>query len=364
MNLIYLLVTLTFLYLSVLYRSTSLCALFLLLLLCLLLGTLQLCMSLRHLSFVFPETILNTPGKKTASFSVKAVNTGILPVHRTKAVLKITDIHGKTAAFYPLEFSVSGKESVFIPVTVSSDLCGRFRCRLTKFRIYSSFSFLSVRKKANFSAPVLFYPEASPIPVSVSEYTRYFPAESADSQNVFFGAPHTPMEQVREFSPGDRLRQIHWKLSARSDEILVRDLGKPDGCGVLFFLQLTVPSGKIPALSYSRFLECAASLSFALTEQRCSHYVIWYDSKDEKLVRCPVRTEEDWTVCLYFLLHAPFYREEKDLQDLYQKMYPSDTWCTSLLLSTGMTLMKNSLDPLLLPLETWQQTLAGYALTV
>ena len=56
--------------------------------------------------------------------------------------------------------------------------------------------------------------------------------------------------------------------------------------------------------------------------------------------------------------------KEKDLQDLYQKMYPSDTWCTSLLLSTGMTLMKNSLDPLLLPLETWQQTLAGYALTV
>ena len=172
------------------------------------------------------------------------------------------------------------------------------------------------------------------------------------------------MEQVRDFLPGDRLRQIHWKLSARSDEILVRDAGRPDGCPVLFFLQLLLPSGKDTALTYSRFLECAASVSFALTELRCCHYVIWYDQKEETLTRCPVRTEEDWTVFLYLLLHAPFYQEEKDLPDLYQKAYPSDTWCTYLTLSTRLQLSGNRQEPLTLKPEDWQKTLTEYPLTV
>lgn len=364
MNLLSVFVTCTALYLAILYRSTSLCALFLVLLLGLLWGMIQLCAAFFQLRFLFPESILNTPGKRAASFSLQAVNKGLLPIFRVKTVIQITDIRGRAIASYPLEFSLGSRASAVLPVTVSSDLCGRFLCRVRKVRIYSPFSLLSVSKKVSFSAPVLFYPEAVPIAAAVSEYTRYFPAESADSDQVLFGAPHTPMEQVRDFLPGDRLRQIHWKLSARSDEILVRDAGRPDGCPVLFFLQLLLPSGKDTALAYSRFLECAASVSFALTELRCSHYMIWYDQKEESLTRCPVRTEEDWTVFLYLLLHAPFYQEEKDLPDLYQKAYPSDTWCTYLTLSTRLQLSGNRQESLTLKPEDWQKTLTKYPLTV
>lgn len=63
--------------------------------------------------------------------------------------------------------------------------------------------------------------------------------ESEDSE--FYdpaGAPSTDIREVREYLPGDRMQDIHWKLSARMDGLLVKQFERSLDDSLLFLPEL------------------------------------------------------------------------------------------------------------------------------
>ncbi len=46
---------------------------------------------------------------------------------------------------------------------------------------------------------------------------------------------------IREYQPGDRIRQIHWKLTEKFDSLMVRDYGLPIQNTVLLLLETGSP---------------------------------------------------------------------------------------------------------------------------
>ena len=57
----------------------------------------------------------------------------------------------------------------------------------------------------------------------------------------------------------DSLKDIHWKLSAKEEELMVKERGFPLGCTVLIWFD--VRAGKLSAEGFSKMIERAASLS-------------------------------------------------------------------------------------------------------
>ncbi len=51
---------------------------------------------------------------------------------------------------------------------------------------------------------------------------------------------------IREYRPGDRIRQVHWKLSEKFDELMVRDYGLPIQNTILLLLETGYEEGKQP----------------------------------------------------------------------------------------------------------------------
>lgn len=364
LNLISFLSLLIVLYLAILYMSTSACALFFLLGITLILSLLQLICTARSLNLYLPEVILNTPGEERATFSVVVKNNGCFTISHAKIKLSLLNITGKKVKSIDLDFSADSQKHMVIPVEISNTYCGIFKIQIEYLRIYSMFSLLNKNLHPKIHASVLFYPKFHALPVTVSEVTRYACAESDGFDEVIPGIPHVPMNQIRHFQPGDRMHQIHWKLSARTDEILVRNAGRPEGFPVLLFLLQKPSFHKNDAVRYSCFLEYAASLSFSLLEVKCSHFVVWYDSNEQTLIRFPVRTDEELNTCIYYLLHARIQTLENDLYQLYFRKYPSDTCQTKLTLDTNLILCKDQ-EPLLSCTENnWLEHALNYALIV
>lgn len=325
-------------YLAVLYESTAACALFSFLAICFSAGILQLFSLSGKLCFRMPEVIPDGPNKECLRFFITAENTGFLPLSCARAKIALFDINSQKLYADSLTFSLPPKKQVILPVELSSKYCGKFQVRIEYIRIFSFCSLLNRKLHPALTSTVLFYPDFSLLPVTVSETTRFFAAEHDEFDEVISGTPQIPINQIRTFRPGDRVRQIHWKLSARTDELLVRDAGQPDGFPVLLFLELTGPDKSDSAAWYSSFLEYAASLSFSLLEAKCSHFVIWYDSKEQSVVRYPVRQAEELYTCIYYLLHECPSAPENTLYDLYTRKYPSDTYRTKLLLTASLQL--------------------------
>ena len=66
-------------------------------------------------------------------------------------------------------------------------------------------------------------PELDAVAVQVSERVRRYFGEAESYDDFQPGTDVSQIFDVREYRPGDRLQRIHWKLSAKSDGLLVRE---------------------------------------------------------------------------------------------------------------------------------------------
>lgn len=246
-----------------------------------------------------------------------------------------------------------GKETSKMAAEVICRQGGCYRFRLRKVRVYGWFGIVYVTKYVRSEARLDVMPEIVPLNVMVGEASRHFMGEAEIHDDKTGGDDVTEVFQIRPFRDGDRLQSIHWKLSAKEDELMVKENSLPLGCPVVVLLDMGPGGGKagrIPGRRawrhglqggerrMSRFFTRALSLSFALTEQKCNHYIAWFGPREQDVVRVRVDREEKVyyaLLLLYGSLGAAVAKERREVRDLYQEKYRGETWITEIVLSAS-----------------------------
>lgn len=104
----------------------------------------------------------------------------------------------------------------------------------------------------------------------------------------------------RPYRPGDPLSAIHWKLSAKRDDLVVRETLErvPRRCLVTLDLFGT------PAELDGR-LDTLAGLAKSLLEAGRPFYLVWSDPESGQLTGQEIEDGAEWRACLHTLLSAP-----------------------------------------------------------
>ncbi len=107
-------------------------------------------------------------------------------------------------------------------------------------------------------------------------------------------------------------------MSAKTDELMVRENSLPLGCPVAVLLDFAGKKGKTDEV-----LTVVASLSCALVEQKCAHYIAWYDRLGQDVARMRVAAEEDvYRFLLMFYMEAQKSGADAgDLRAMYREKY-------------------------------------------
>lgn len=138
-------------------------------------------------------------------------------------------------------------------------------------------------------------PQIDEIPVRITDRVRNFFGDSDIYDDLRPGYDPSELFDVREFQNGDRLQSVHWKLSARTDELMVKENSLPKACAVAIVADLRgIKKGR----QADAFMKLLVSLSFSLMDQKCSHYVAWYDTAINDIVRARVDDEEGFYIFL------------------------------------------------------------------
>ncbi len=149
------------------------------------------------------------------------------------------------------------------------------------------------------------------------------------------GEDYSEIHDIRPYRKGDAKHSIHWKLSAKMDDIMVREAGDTTETAVLIFLDLYVSDRKnIDRDVLDQFYERAASLSWKMMTAGVRHYVVWADLEEsdrvmeEKagIVRYCVRDEASFRAMLLALIHAPLHEQRTDLDILYKEQYADEAF--------------------------------------
>ena len=105
------------------------------------------------------------------------------------------------------------------------------------------------------------------------------------------GADLTETFQIREYVPGDSMRQIHWKLSGKFDRLIVRDPALPITRNVLVFWERTGQSGSVKRIDAQA--ETVVSVCRSLSDSGVQFTLGWNDTDSNVCVLHEICGMED-----------------------------------------------------------------------
>ena len=230
----------------------------------------------------------------------------------------------------------------------AAEYSGNMEIRVKSLQIYDLLGIFCLRKRLNEKKNVKVMPPFEIMPLEITKKTREFQADAEEFSGEKKGDDPSEIYQVREYRMRDSLRDIHWKLSAKEDELMVKERGFPLGCVVLVWIDLAKKD--CSAAGFSRMLEKTASLSVTLAAEKCIHLAAWYEEKEMRVVSRKVQDEESAYEMIWRLMDAQPYENEERKQICYEETFKGHDFSSVVTIDAKGVLRKDGETPELLRL--------------
>lgn len=249
---------------------------------------------------------------------------------------------------------VDGRGKSCYPFRIASEHCGNLKICVERLGVWDFLGLLRFRAAGGQQETVSVLPSLFEFPVDAGEEAAGPAGETDEFDTRRGGDDPSEIFRIRSYRPGDRPQSIHWKMTARSDELMVKEFSLPLRCQTAVFLDLHGSGGEAECWEGAdEYLETALSLSFGLLEAGRRHYVIWYEKAAGELCRKRIDRTEDIHELTGRLFRAMPYEEELDLEDFFRRRYPGEMFAASYRLDLKCRLWKGGVP-------VWEKT-APYA---
>lgn len=217
-----------------------------------------------------------------------------LPLARLSLRLEVRDLLAGTSRRKKLAFTgLMRRAPERFPV--DSAHCGLLELRAYKIRAWDYLGLFSLPCRAPQPARLSVDPvPVDPGPVNIPEGLAARPQPAA-VQPAALGEDY----DLRGYRPGDPIRSVHWKLSSKWDELIVREPARTAAPLPLLSFDWYGPPDRL-----DRVLDRLSGLSRALLAVQRPHVLLWLD-RDGEPVRLPVEDEKNLGDALLALLSAP-----------------------------------------------------------
>ena len=135
------------------------------------------------------------------------------------------------------------------------------------------------------------------------------------------GHDFSEVQDVREYQPGDKLQNIHWKLSAKKDMLMVKERVSMSSSQLIVLIELY----QNEAMILNRILTAAYGISDFLIQNQIPFVLRWWSVRDQdmKLQYVDNRTELDaWMESIYY---ERFYKQADLGYMTMQRLVAEDT---------------------------------------
>ena len=209
----------------------------------------------------------------------------LLPLSRVNIRLQLENRYdgevNKTKYSYAGVLSSTGR------VPLPTALCGMICISVTRLECRDLLGLFVIRHRCTAKAVCTVLPDPA-APDKCPDIDACL--DSAVQLKPKYGGGYAEEHELREYRPGDTVNAIHWKLSAKSDQVIVREALEQVNNQV--FLVLSHPGEN------DRGLACLYWLSLQLCQREIPHVIV-----SGKMY--PVGNEDESTAALCQLLSAP-----------------------------------------------------------
>ena len=238
--------------------------------------------------------------------TVTVTNDAPLFFPRGEVRLRVRHAFGTGCERLRIKFPVQERNQMRLSFSIHPARCGIVTAEIRSARIYDIFRLFHTNiPHARQSFELLVLPKKVLIPLDVSappvedpESIR-FADKPGDDPSELFG--------IREYQPGDPISRIHWKLSSRSDTLLLKQFGAPMDKHTLLLLEYVRSTKTYEQEETETFLTMAFSIAYQLLEAEHPCTLAWFDTQTGAAVKfTPESTAE--LESAFHTLYASLFR--------------------------------------------------------
>ncbi len=218
---------------------------------------------------------------KKRSFTVQLVieNSCIFPVGKAETNIEYFNCFDGKKNSFRLLLPIQGRNSQSVAFKLNSKFCGMINIRCSHITIFDPLKIFRFKVPCNAVREIAILPEGHEIGGQVC-FTDRINDESSFFSEHKPGDDPSEIFDLRGYNPGDKLNRIHWKLSSKKDEFIVKDYSLPIDIPCTVFLDLTYENSSEYAMPvYDTLVETLISMStFLLENERC-HSVVFFNAR-------------------------------------------------------------------------------------
>lgn len=187
--------------------------------------------------------------------------------------------------------------------------CGKMLCKLESARVYDYLGlfWLRIRKRTVTNLTV----RPRPVPIThVPDLERLMAVSWRPKPGGGFSENH----EMRQYVPGDKMNQVHWKLTAKTGDVIVREPMEPEKNRVLVEMELSGAPDQVD-IKFGQLLW----LSDHLLSKGMAHELRVLTGDGIQCIQ--VQTPEDLEEALDTLLAQPMVPQERRMEAV------TAAWC-------------------------------------
>lgn len=206
--------------------------------------------------------------KEPFSFMIRAKSSRLFPIPCLRVTIEISNALGGETERELLSFPFFAGEAV-MEQPCRSACCGKLSCTVRRARGLDFLRLFSLPVRVKESAAVFVLPSRTPAPAAVTENCLLPDFAELSLPTAPGNDPSDPFD-VRSYRPGDPLSRIHWKLSAKQGEWIVREGGSSAERSIRFLVECGSQ-----LLENDCIMETFSRLAFLLVEHGIPAQVFW-----------------------------------------------------------------------------------------
>lgn len=285
---------------------------------------------------ILPDSMLKN---RQSTLKLAAENRAPIPFLRVRAEIRAENLLTSETAAQSVNCVLPAKGRSDAELSFCAAHCGVIHLQLKKLFVYDFFGLVPLpvpctQEKRLLILPDTFEPKLRlPLHSGQTEESDIYSQEKP-------GTDYAEVFQVREYREGDSPKQIHWKLTTKYDELMVRDPGLPLERSVLLFWErgsTEETPGQTDAM-----VESLVSVARALLQQGVRCTLVW-NSGAGVPEHYTLRQEEELYAFLDKLLQARACPQ--DGLDLYLRLYGAQKSGKVIFLSAKSTRLLEELCP-------------------
>lgn len=214
----------------------------------------------------------------------------------------------KTMSLLPLQ----SKKAHFY---LEAHFCGCIEVTVEKMKISDPFGIFTKERNFHMENRYYVFPKLMEVDFT-SEQLNQYDMESYKYSALKSGEDTSETFGIREYKEGDSLKAIHWKLTGKMGNLIVREAGLPVENSVMILLDKRERE-EISADKKDKLTEMFLSLSNTIIKNGIQHSIGWYNYEIEKFEQYRIQSTEDIYVIIGELLSNPHCKDEISTVDRF-----------------------------------------------